>query len=303
MKRNRLKVWIVCALGLMGILFALVGRFGQVSEVNLTNTAATLGLISAVALGIERVLEAMWTMIASTKGGWWPLSVLNGQVTALIDDVDSQIVPIFQEAAENLKVAKEAGEMTREQVDMAWRELEKIRGRIEEFRDLAPNNQQVNLYAVTAFQGINYVQRRYPRMVKDINAANQAITGLSDFVATIKDNPGKKLLSMYAGSVFGMLITAVIGLDVFQATGFGAIDAGPISTLFPSVGVALTGILVGLGSNPTHDVIRSLQEIKQNRKLQNTPSPGYMMMDFTAFDENGNPQHQMVPISTYTLRK
>ncbi len=303
MRQNRLILWVICSAILFLTLFGAVGRFGQSSEVTLTNMAATLGLISAVALGIERVLEAIWTMLASTKGGWWPLSVLNDQVTGMIDDVNLSITPIFQEVSENLHVAKEAGEITREQFHAASQEIIKIRNRIEEFRNLAPNNQQVNLYAVTAFQGINYIQQRYPTMVKNVNAANQAITGLSDFVATIKQNPGKKLLSMYFGSMFGMLLTATIGLDVFQATGFGAIDAGPLTTIFPQIGVAITGILVGLGSNPTHDVIRSLQEIKQNRKLQNTPAPTYMMMDVNALDDKGRPMQTMVPVSTYTLRK
>jgi hypothetical protein len=34
-------------------------------------------------------------------------------------------------------------------------------------------------------------------------------------------------------------------------------------------GIVFTGIVMGLGSNPTHEVIRALQEFKKNLKIQN----------------------------------
>jgi hypothetical protein len=35
----------------------------------------------------------------------------------------------------------------------------------------------------------------------------------------------------------------------------------------------MTGVLVGLGSNPTHEVIRALQEYKKAKKGENIEKP------------------------------
>ena len=41
----------------------------------------------------------------------------------------------------------------------------------------------------------------------------------------------------------------------------------------PFLGVAVTGLLLGLGANPTHEVIKFIQEAKVGRREANGPSP------------------------------
>ena len=82
------------------------------------------------------------------------------------------------------------------------------------------------------------------------------------------------MISIYLGSFLGMIIAGVVGMDVFQATlsseTVGAAQATMQMTtqLFPYVGVAMTGLVIGLGSDPTHQVIQVLQEYKKARKAE-----------------------------------
>jgi hypothetical protein len=141
-----------------------------------------------------------------------------------------------------------------------------------------------------------------------VDLSGTAIQGATDFLATFKDNPGRRLLSIYAGCVLGLVVAGLLGLDVFRAVldepaggataqvaryasapgrpeaaaadehhGIGdwpgsAWDWLREATDFEHIGVALTGLVIGLGSNPTHEVIRVLQEYKKTRKSGNVPS-------------------------------
>ena len=41
---------------------------------------------------------------------------------------------------------------------------------------------------------------------------------------------------------------------------------------FPNLGAAVTGLVMGLGATPTHELIKTLQETKKNRKAENNAS-------------------------------
>ena len=117
-----------------------------------------------------------------------------------------------------------------------------------------------------------------------VDLASEAIGGMTDFVSTFKDNPGRRLISLYVAALIGVAIAAVLGLDVFQAVLGGGESAAvrPVGLLaqqagvrfawdFPRLGVAITGLLIGMGASPTHEVIRVLQEYKKNRSQLNVP--------------------------------
>jgi hypothetical protein len=64
-----------------------------------------------------------------------------------------------------------------------------------------------------------------------------------------------------------MLVAGFVGLNLFVATLAGPNGQSPD---FPTVlagwlGVVLTGIVIGLGSDPTHEVVKSLQTYKDSR--------------------------------------
>jgi hypothetical protein len=103
--------------------------------------------------------------------------------------------------------------------------------------------------------------------------ATTAVTGLTDFAATFKDNPGRRLLSLYLGIAAGCLIAGPLGLDLFRAVlqNSTSVIVFQGSSLERTIywGVALTGIIMGLGANPTHEAIKALQEYKKSRKSEN----------------------------------
>jgi hypothetical protein len=78
-------------------------------------------------------------------------------------------------------------------------------------------------------------------------------------VNSLADNPGRRILSIYLGALMGLVVAVILGLDVFAAV------LGTVSTGL-KYGVAATGLVMCLGSSPTHEVIKVLQTIKQNQK-------------------------------------
>ena len=45
-----------------------------------------------------------------------------------------------------------------------------------------------------------------------------------------------------------------------------------LESALPNLGATVTGLAVGLGASPTHELIRTLQETKKNRKAENNAS-------------------------------
>ncbi len=112
------------------------------------------------------------------------------------------------------------------------------------------------------------------KTTKDIRGqagkAKKVLAGVSEFLQTFDDNPARRLMSLYLGMILGLLVAAALGLDAFRAAlgkkPFG--DAEWVYGVFPNLGTAATGLLMGLGANPAHEAIKALKEIKERRKTQ-----------------------------------
>ena len=115
-------------------------------------------------------------------------------------------------------------------------------------------------------------QTRFGEVATTGKIAGTALSGLSDFLATFKDNPGRRLLSIEIGIFAGILVAAVGGLDVIAGVqNQGVTD--PTKLLPMTIGgIVFTGLVMGLGSSPTHEVIQTLQQYKEQRKLDAAPS-------------------------------
>jgi hypothetical protein len=76
----------------------------------------------------------------------------------------------------------------------------------------------------------------------------------------------------------------------------------PVTGFFPYWGVAITGLVMGLGSNPTHEVIRAIQEVKKSRKSGNDPVPSFgTSSDGGGFLDAASPRPKQ--INTFSLRR
>jgi hypothetical protein len=100
------------------------------------------------------------------------------------------------------------------------------------------------------------------------------LSAVGDFLGTFKDNPGRRLMSILLGVIAGLAIAGLAGLDVYAGVqNDGVTDATKL--VAPTVlGIIFTGVLLGLGSSPTHEVIKVLQKDKERRKLANAPAGG-----------------------------
>lgn len=149
-----------------------------------------------------------------------------------------------------------------EKIGSASADIARFKNRFQELEELAPGNQRVRLLTLTATESINHLTETYGDVFEELTAAsttaNSAISGLQGFLATFNDNPGRRLISLYLGSILGLVVAGLFGLDVFQAT----LD----NSVYPLLSIILTGILIGLGANPTHEVIRVIQEFKMSYK-------------------------------------
>lgn len=256
-------VWLTIALVVfVAVILVVYGLFPK-SMPSLgadVTDAAVLGLITAGAVGIERIMETLWTVIGSTKGTWWPLKPIGERLNRFVSEMDDALDPFFDEAQAAIQGAVARGELAETEVEAARERLKEFGKRVDELKKLLPGDSRA------ALKVANEVSRSIVRLrelgldVSDAaGKANEALAGVNNFVLTFDDNPGRRLLSIYAGVILGLAFAAVLGLDVLQTT-LGQTPS------FAGLGVVVTGILMGLGATPTHEVIKTLQEVKKSRK-------------------------------------
>lgn len=278
--------WIAAVVGI-AILALIVAQFSTAPNKGFADGAAVLAMISLVAVGIERSIEMIWSLVTTFKGAWWPLGEIAAAVDSLVRDTNAAVGPAFDSALEALEAAKKglaAGSAELKKLDD---EMSAVRAQRDEYdkqvqriSSLAKDNQRVQLLATTAFQAVNRLDTAYgatvPGVRKAFNDASQVATGVSDILAGFKDNPAKQMLSIVIGTFIGLAAAGFVGLDLFAAAGapltVGGWHVGN-ATLFPFFGVALTGLVLGLGANPTHEVIKYVTEAAKSRRADNVARP------------------------------
>lgn len=264
------------ALVLVGILVVIgVGKDQQT-----TQAVATVAFITGAAVGIERVIEGFWNLLGSNIGVYWPMTSISKQVHELELELTDAMGPFQSTLGAALTQAKATAGQLPAYLTSAQTDMDAMRRRFDDIRAHAPSNQRMQLLAAAASQSVNFLVTKYethlPQLRDGVALADTAIGGMQDFLATFKDNPGRRLLSLYLGALLGLVLAYLFKLDVFAAVNTGdAVAATHVVALPASAGlrVAFTGLLIGLGSNPTHEVIQVLQQYKQGRKSENNTMP------------------------------
>jgi hypothetical protein len=268
-------IWIgVAAVLLLLTSLILIVLFPPSASSGFKDATAMLAFIGGAAVAIERIIEAIWTFIGGIWGTYWPLNTIRRQVDQMVEELNSSLIPFHSVAEGEIEQLLQQQQYTQDQITeikgKIGAETLALKTRFEELKELAPDNQRVQLLTAAAAQSVSYLQKKYnhlfPKLDRDAAVANTVINGLQDFLATFKDNPGRRLISIFLGAEMGLALAVILGLDVFTALlNQPLISAG--------TSVILTGILIGLGSNPTHEVIRAIQEYKKSRKGENTAKP------------------------------
>ncbi len=270
------------AVGISLVVAAVVAQTSARPNTGFTDAAAVLTIAGLVAVGIERTLEVGWTLIGQAKSAWWPLNEFAEEVGRLEASVTDSAGSLFNDALTRLETARGAVDTatdTWKRIDAQIQQLETRRTSWEQQRDqilaLAPGNQRFRLLASASSQVAGELKTRYgqaePQIAHAAAVASQVTAGAADFVATFKDNPSRRVISIWAGGLIGMTAAGILGLDIFQAAAGATIGGWRVGQqeLLPFLGVALTGMVLGLGADPTHEVIRVLQEWKKSKKVGN----------------------------------
>ncbi|TGE22230.1 hypothetical protein E5K00_18455 [Hymenobacter aquaticus] len=243
-----------------------------------TQTAASIGFITAAALGIERVIEGIWNALSSRIGAYWPMTSISRQVHDLELQLADSLKPFHGHLDQALATAHSTEQAIPAYLTTAQQDLDSMQRRFNDIRAHGPSNQRMQLLAATAAQSVNFLVTKYqnelPRLREGVALADTAISGMQDFLATFKDNPGRRLLSLYLGALLGLALAAIFQLDVFAAiNAMSDIHSTDPLPATPGLRIAATGLLIGLGSNPTHEVIQLLHEHKKGQKGKNTSNP------------------------------
>ncbi len=251
----------------------LVATFVAVSLLSPPRNMAgdmSLAIITGTAVGIERTIEVFWTFLAFRLGSWWPLQGVTARLNTLIGDLNNQYLNAFvSEAQRKISEAHAAGIATIEDVDAANKALTDLKSTIDGWPMAAPDNQRLRALVSLVSNRINYLGDKVNGLRDAADVAVQAVGSISDFVDSFKDNPGRRVISIYLGALIGMVSAGVLGMDIFKAV----LDSTPtipsLGLIRVHLGVAITGLVIGLGSSPTHEVIRLLTEIKKQRRTEN----------------------------------
>jgi hypothetical protein len=158
-----------------------------------------------------------------------------------------------------------AGKLADDQLAAANKEIQDFRASIDQLKTMAPGSQLALSVASAATQLVSQFQQKYKTLDTVATFANQAISGFANFIVTPPDNLGRRFISLFVGLYVGLVVAGVLGLDLLQSIF--------TTSLAFHLGIVLTGLVMGLGSSPTHEVIQVLQNWKSNLKTSGTATP------------------------------
>jgi hypothetical protein len=267
----RLGFWLAFGTIVLLAATAIVAAFTNAPNQGFRDGAAVLAVITATAIGIERLMEGAWTVVdMSPLGSFWPAKQIKADIDSIVDSLNDVLTPVYQKAHDAIDHLEHDTEEAQKRIASLHNQLDDDRQAtqdvIKNLREQAPSNQRIQLMAAAADHGLSRLSvmstEFFTEVAPALAAARQATADIGGFVEKFKDNPGRRLISLYLGALFGLLVAGFIGLDAFAAT----LGTNVISSAGPKLGVAATGIVMGLGSNPTHELIGALKSLKSSGK-------------------------------------
>jgi hypothetical protein len=235
-------------------------------------SAAILALVTAGAVAIERILEGFWTLVGGSRlGNWWPLKPIGERLNAFVDDLNKPLDTFYKNAKARADQATEASESLQPWLASPRTYLVELQDHIKDLQQLEPGNPRARAIAAGASRAVVGLQKHYPGLEGAATNANKVLANVNKFVQTFEDNPARRLLSLLVGMVLGLIAAGLLGLDAVQAV-YGGIPKGTwvkeIYSWLPGIGAAATGLAMGAGASPTHELIKTLKEAKERNKAR-----------------------------------
>lgn len=258
--------------GLLLLVLLIVVALIPVDVPDEAGAAAILTMVTAGAVAIERALESFWTMVGSSRlGNWWPLKPIGERLNTFVDQLNQPLTDFYQQARARVDTADEAAENLQPWLEDADRYLGELETNIKKLQQLAPGDSEARAIAAGASRAVVGLQKHYPDLQSYATGANKVLAGVNEFVQTFEDNPARRLMSLYAGAVLGLAAAGFLGLDAIQAV-FGGVPSGWLArvtyTWLPGIGAAVTGLAMGAGATPAHELIKALKEAKERNKAR-----------------------------------
>lgn len=261
--------------GLIAVTIAsvLVLLLGQ--PISTTSTGAAAGVLTistALAVGIERLLEGFWTLMDQSSRSSWPFASEAKQLDDFANQFGAYVSPALDSARSLLatlqQVAPDEYKRLQEHVDALKAALDAVASAQD------PGTLPAALATAQAALRSLSIRIQNPAVREQVQVASVGVAAIAQFADSLASNPGRKILSLFAGALLGLLAAAVLGLDLIHSA-LGV--PGPATSSLrdglntwwnagPSAwpwAMAVTGLLIGLGSNPTHEVIQAIQTYKQ----------------------------------------
>jgi hypothetical protein len=258
-------VFILACLGLLIALILCAVLRSPDNNINIKNSTVAISVIGAIAVGIERIIEAIWSMLSAVGWDKWSYKIfLSTENQNFIDDIKNQLGEFTNRTQNGLKNTATKIEQVQSDVDNMQTILTNFASNLDEFKTTTILNPKLNTLAENSKKELENLGTKFKDLKTTTDYALRIVNIATDFITTFKENPLRRLFSIYLGLLLGLGFAALSGMDVIKAT---------LETTIPG-GVVWTGILMGLGSSPTHEVIGILNEIKENRKTSKNEQVG-----------------------------
>jgi len=250
-----------------------------------TDAAAVIAFAGLAAVAIERLIEGLFTLLAGPLGQWWPLSVVKKEFDDFEDQTEELLGPLMSTAIATLEAGRElaAGAGTSiAAYDSALASMDATRQKLSaQFSDartkLAPGSSRLARVAAVADGADQVIRSAFDTAGIGADAAAELLEATHQvtdrallIIGSFEDNPARRLASLGIGAALGSLVSGGVGLNLFAATltdpGAAASETGTVvALLLGTVGVVVTGVFIGLGSAPTHELVKALQTYKKGR--------------------------------------
>jgi hypothetical protein len=261
------------AIAIASLLVLLLGA--PISATGAGAAAGVLALSTGLAVGIERVLEGFWTLMdqMATQSSW-PFASEAKQLEAFTNQFGTFAKPGLDSARSVLSSLPQQAPGV---YDQFTQDIDTLKQAVDTVASaLDPGTLPAALSsAQTALRSIA-LQVESPEVRSQVQFAAAGLTTIAQLANSLADNPGRRMMSLFGGALLGLLAAAVLGLDLIHA----ALGVAPPATSTLRDGLATwwnagashwpwamvaTGLLIGLGSNPTHEVIQAIQTYKQQQ--------------------------------------
>lgn len=256
-------LFVIGVIVILGVM-TIVARTAAKPSGAFQNAATALAFISAAAVGIERIIEGWWSAVDLINPQWPDVGAQSKQLKDANQKLQSAVKNI-QNALDQLLTGSIE---VKAKLAEAPQAIQALRRTLEQLNVASATDSKLPGLVADAQKAIGAVQAFDPALQTAAAEAPGVLSNLSAFVETFKENPIRRFISLFLGALLGLGLARVFSLDLIEAA-VQAPGNTPIPWtshgFLPHPDIALTGLIIGLGSNPTHEVVKAIQDFKQSQ--------------------------------------